>query len=369
MKTWADAIAAAARTGADCVSVTVAAVRGSTPREAGAKMVVTRDAVVDTIGGGGLELSCIERARGMLAPDAPPTQLVRFPLGPGLGQCCGGVATMLFERIPAAAAARIARSLERALAGAPVAIVSGAEGPCAGGKLVVTAHDAAGSLGAAALDAAAIDAARACLGAAAPTAALVPIGPASEANLILVELVTPGDFNVVLFGAGHVGRALVDVLAGVDCRVTWVDPRADAFPRAVPASVRAVAAAAPELEVDRAPPGAFFLVMTHSHPLDFELCERVLKRGDFAFCGLIGSTPKRNRFLKYLALEGVPAAALARLTCPIGIPGIAGKRPATIAVAAAAQLLQAREAIAAGARPVAGEARRGAAPRRGPRGG
>lgn len=317
----------------DCVLVTVAAVRGSAPREPGAKMIVTREQIAETIGGGNLEHAAIERAREMLAGDSvPATQLVRYPLGPGLRQCCGGVATLLYERIDASSMARLAE-LQRA--GKPGIIITGAEGACRGRKLIVSETGREGSLGETALDEEAL-----ALASDVHEPQLRAIG---SGNVVMIEPLRPCDFQVVLFGAGHVGRALVAVLAGLDCRVTWVDPRPEQFPREVPGNVRVVATAAPEEEVDRAPSGAFFLVMTHSHALDFELCERALKRGDFRYLGLIGSLPKRNRFRKYLKLEGVSEAALARLTCPIGVPGIAGKQPAAIAIAVAAELLQVRD--------------------------
>jgi len=315
----------------DCVLVTVAAVRGSAPREPGAKMLVTRSRIFETIGGGNLEHTAIERAREMLeAGSTQPTQLVRYPLGPGLRQCCGGVATLLFERIGANDASWVARLAESGV------LITGAEGACRGRKLIVTETGREGGLGETVLDDQALALAR---GVVEPELRAIGSG-----NLVLIERLHPCDFQVVLFGAGHVGRALVAVLAGLDCRVTWVDPRPEQFPAEVPPNVQVVLSDAPEEEVDRAPAGAFFLVMTHSHALDFELCERVLKRGDFRYLGLIGSLPKRNRFLKYLKLEGVSDAALARLTCPIGVPGIAGKQPAAIAIAVAAELLQVRDA-------------------------
>jgi len=221
---------------------------------------------------------------------------------------------------------------------------------------VVTGDACTATLGEPDLDAQAIAQARRILGSGRGEPRLQAIEAARKTAIVFVEPVWPADMTVVLFGAGHVGRALVNVLADVDCRVTWVDPRADAFPATMPANTRKVVAHAPELEVDRAPAGAYFLLMTHSHPLDFELCERILTRGDFAYLGLIGSVPKRNRFMKYLKREGVPDAALVRLTCPIGVAGITGKRPATIALAVAAQLLQVREAAALVTRPAVADA-------------
>ncbi len=348
---WIDALAALGARGEASVVVTVASVRGSAPREVGARMLVTPHAIEGTIGGGNLELGCIEQARAMLAlAEADPVQLVRHPLGPALQQCCGGAVTILFERIsaslPPAWLAALGSAVEQ---GKHVVLVTGAEGLCRGKKLVVGDRSAVGSLGSKEADAAALRAARDLLAAPAPTTepALRALTGSHPADVALVEPIAPPGMRIALFGAGHVGQALVRVLAGVDCRITWVDTRADQFPPVVPAHVRPVLAVAPEIEIDRAPAGAFCVVMTHSHALDFELVERALRRDDLAYVGMIGSIPKRNRFLKYLKQEGVPGASLDRLRCPIGIAGIAGKEPATIAIAVAAELLQARDAAAA----------------------
>jgi xanthine dehydrogenase accessory factor len=360
MSGWIEAAAALVARGEDFVTVTVAAVRGSAPREPGARMIVTRATTIDTIGGGNLEAACVERAREVLTADtAALPRLVRYPLGPGFGQCCGGAATLLFERVAATEAAWIMAVREHARAGEPCILVSGAEGCGVGAKLVVARSACAGTLGDADLDARMLVPARALLAAEdAGAPRLLALDATARSAVVFVEPIRPSTMQIVLFGAGHVGRALVSVLADVDCRVTWVDSRAGEFPPGVPPNTQIVVADAPELEVDRASAGAYFLVMTHSHPLDFELCERILARGDFAYLGLIGSVPKRNRFAKYLRREGVPDAALARLTCPIGVAGITGKRPATIAVAVAAQLLQLREAAERAARPAASEAAR-----------
>jgi xanthine dehydrogenase accessory factor len=114
----------------------------------------------------------------------------------------------------------------------------------------------------------------------------------------------------------------------------------------VPANVRAIEAESPALEVAAMPPGSFYLVMTHSHAIDFEICDRILRRSDAAYCGLIGSVTKRRRFRKRFVSQGMPETMINRLTCPIGVDGIGGKKPAEIAVAAAAEILQARESQA-----------------------
>jgi xanthine dehydrogenase accessory factor len=134
----------------------------------------------------------------------------------------------------------------------------------------------------------------------------------------------------------------VRVLGTLACRVTWVDSRAAEFSSEVPDNVRVALTDAPVAEVSAARPGSCFLVMTHSHALDLELVEAILKRGDFAYCGMIGSQTKRRTFENGLAKRGVPPEALARFTCPIGIASIKGKEPGSIAVGVAAQLLELR---------------------------
>ena len=168
---------------------------------------------------------------------------------------------------------------------------------------------------------------------------------------------TPVVPELHVFGAGHVGRAVVHVLATLDVDVRWVDARRDEFPREPsPANVARVAVddaddlEAVAAEVDAASPGAFFLVLTHRHDLDLAIVRRILARGDFAFAGLIGSTTKRRRFAQLLDAMGFDAARVARVACPIGIDGIAGKEPAHIAIAVAAQVLPLLEAAVAAPR-------------------
>jgi xanthine dehydrogenase accessory factor len=256
MRDWLAALSRLRDAGMPAVLVTVIEANGSTPREAGAKMVVTRSAIHDTIGGGHLELKAIEIARDLLRTEpiaaAPATH--RFALGPSLGQCCGGEA------------------------------------------------------------------------------------------VLLLEPVLPPAFEIAIFGAGHVGKALVKLLADLACRVTWIDPREAMFPEDVPANVTTLIADEPADEIAALPAGAFVLVMTHSHPLDQRVVEAALKREDFRYVGLIGSATKRARFLKRLAARGLTEAQLARLTSPIGIAGVGGKHPGEIAIAVAAQLLQVRDA-------------------------
>ncbi|WP_395066953.1 xanthine dehydrogenase accessory protein XdhC [Paraburkholderia silvatlantica] len=153
-----------------------------------------------------------------------------------------------------------------------------------------------------------------------------------------------GPMHIVLFGAGHVGHALVTLLGMLPCVVQWVDERDELFPDEVPANVQIEATDTPAAIVDEAPAGAYFLVMTHNHALDFELSERIMRRRDFAWFGLIGSKTKRVKFERRLIERGVQAQRMDEMTCPIGVTGIVDKAPASIAVAVAAQLMQMRVA-------------------------
>jgi xanthine dehydrogenase accessory factor len=248
--------------GTAAVVVEVVEARGSVPREQGTRMLVSRDEVLGTVGGGHLELKAIATARTRLASAAEGPVEEHFALGPALGQCCGGAVTLRY---------------------APL-----------------------------------------------------------SADLLAAWPAPPPRFTLQLYGAGHVGRAIADLLAGIDCRVQWIDERESEFPRdaALPPHIEQVCVEPVEAEVRQAPPGAFYLVLTHSHDLDLAITEAILKRGDFGFLGLIGSQTKRARFVRRFEQRGIAPAMLARLTCPIGLPGIEGKEPEVIAVAVVAQLLQ-----------------------------
>jgi xanthine dehydrogenase accessory factor len=259
--------------GTPAVVVTVELALGSAPREAGTRMLVDAEGAHGTIGGGHLELKAIAEAKAMLREAQSPgaagalPRTRHYPLGPALGQCCGGAVT----------------------------------------------------LGYALLDAAALAA-----------------WPEPEPR-----------FFLQLYGAGHVGRALARALAPLDVRVDWIDEREDEFPVRFfedsdapwPAHIRKVCVDAVEAEVEEAPPGAYYLVLTHRHDLDLKIAMAILERGDFGFCGLIGSKTKRARFRHRFEVRGIAHESIERLTCPIGIEGIDGKEPEVIAAAVVAQLL------------------------------
>ena len=374
-------LSALVKEGQPCALVTVAGVAGSAPREAGARMIVAPEHLLGTIGGGNLEFEAARIARARLAdPAAGPRRFVElFPLGPMLEQCCGGAVYLHFELFTAAAgeapatwlrlareaeqdnapavlASRVLQAAPEGAAGAgPGAVAALPEGGSDSGKAVATAAGLVTPSGDAELDRLAQARAPALLAGAAGEggeggALLHPLKETSSVlpdltDALFFEILRPCDFQVVLFGAGHVGQALTQVLTdSVPCRILWIDSRPGQFPAAAPDNVETRAAQDPVAQVGGLPPDAYCLVMTHSHELDQNLCEALLRRGDFAWLGLIGSATKQRRFMQRFKQKGLTQAQLARLTCPIGIPGIQSKQPGAIAVSVAAQLLQLREA-------------------------
>ncbi|MDE3011513.1 MAG: xanthine dehydrogenase accessory protein XdhC [Pseudomonadota bacterium] len=300
--------------GRDGVLVTVVRAEGSTPRGPGATMLVEADRSTDTLGGGNLEFEAIANARRLLA-GAAGQALVPYTLGPGLRQCCGGAVWLLYERIAASPAHAaqwqdLGSALQR------------------GGR-VLRRWNPASTVSQWTL--------------VSPEQAVTTrFDPRSGAHW--QQLIGAEGFALRLFGAGHVGRALARVLAATEARLQWIDPRPE---MAEPVRRLGLVLRHCEDPVDAvhdAPPGACFLVVTHSHTLDFELVEAILQRRDARFCGLIGSATKAARFRHNLRRQGLDAATIAGLSCPLGVPGIDDKSPAAIAIAVAAQLLQHLEA-------------------------
>ncbi|SAL13389.1 xanthine dehydrogenase accessory protein XdhC [Caballeronia sordidicola] len=311
------------------VLVTVARVQGSAPREPGTKMLVTRDEARHTIGGGHLEWKAIETARQVLKDGARSPhmrRLERFALGPSLGQCCGGSVVLAFERLDIGDLGWVT-SLNKRLAQGHSTVRSVGFGPVPDAVMLSDPEPGVSEQDCLLWDGAGFD----------------------ESGALLTETIALREFSVVLFGAGHVGAAIVKVLANLPCRVVWVDERDETFPAVdhLPGNVTMDASGTPESAVDEAQPNSYFLVMTHNHALDLALAERILHRGDFAFFGMIGSHTKKVQFERKLAARGIDAMRIGRMTCPIGVPGIADKAPEMIAVSVAAQLLQKVEEHAA----------------------
>jgi len=324
-----------------CAIVTVVSVKGSTPREAGATMLVTVDRVLGTVGGGQLEYKAIESARRLLGA-ADPSNVQEFVLGAGLDQCCGGLANLWFESATADAAAWVEVLSAWLAAGTAGIIVSIAGGERAS-KILVSATQTWGRLTVVPWNEPAIETARSMLAMREAAPRTVSFGAAPETVVAVFEPVYPVEFPIRLFGAGHVGRALVNVLGGLPAEITWVDSRRSEFPALLPDNVTVACTSAPEREIDTAPAGSYFAVMTHSHALDLTLATRILRRGDFRYFGMMGSHTKRRTFAHRLAAAGIAPEALERMICPLGIDGINAKHPAAIAIAVAAQMLLVRE--------------------------
>jgi xanthine dehydrogenase accessory factor len=255
------------------VVVEIVQARGSAPRGAGTRMLVSAVHAVGTIGGGHLEYKALATARAMLAARDTGVRREHYPLGPALGQCCGGAVALEYALLDDRAIAR---------------------------------------------------------------------WPAS-----------PPLMHLQMHGAGHVGHAVATLLATLDVRCDWIDERDDAFAPTTtlgtpwPDSVRRQVVDGAECEVAAAPAGAFFLVLTHDHALDLRIVEAALRRDDAGFVGVIGSKSKRERFRHRLAQRGMGEAAVARMQCPVGLAGIAGKQPEIIALGVVAQLMQRATAPAA----------------------
>lgn len=227
-----------------------------------------------------------------------------------------------------------------------------------GAWMAVFAQGEVGTIGGGHLELKAIDKARQLLaaGAAAPVTEDIALGPTlgqccGGALTLRYTALSQDDpahwllpaprFFLQLYGAGHVGRAIVQLLSGIDCRVQWIDEREDQFPAGpLPPHIEKLCVEPVEAEVRLAPPGACYLVLTHSHDLDLAITEALLRRADFGYCGLIGSKTKWARFRHRFEARGIETAVIDRITCPIGLPGIEGKEPEVIAVAVVAQLLQ-----------------------------
>ncbi|MCZ8310423.1 MAG: xanthine dehydrogenase accessory protein XdhC [Magnetospirillum sp.] len=224
-----------------------------------------------------------------------------------------------------------------------------------GTKMLVTSDGQTGSIGGGHLELKALEKARVLLAdaAARPQIERYALGPAlgqccGGSVTLLFEPFAAAAWNVWIFGAGHVGKALVHQLAGLPLRAVLADARPEQFPDALPANCTKLVESVLEDAVKDVPPGAAALVMTHSHDLDLILVERLLRRGDLAYVGLIGSASKRKRFEARLSAKGVDWR---KLVCPIGLPEIDDKHPHAIAIGVAAQLLKHRAASTEAVRP------------------
>lgn len=291
------------------VLVTLVDARGSSPREAGARMVVRPDdGFTGTIGGGALEWMALADAQALLAHrDDPPMRRFDRALGPDLGQCCGGRVGVRLERFDTQDRQQIAQ-LAAAEREKPITTVAIIENGRRVRRLLADGET-------------------------------VPAPSGQLREEPAVEHFGTSSTTLYLFGAGHVGRALVMALAPLPFAVTWVDARPGAFPPHIPANVACRTESDPLPVLGAAPDGAYVAIMTHSHALDLELTTAALTSGRFPYVGLIGSATKRNRFVSQMRKLSIAEEAIGRLICPIGLTEIRDKAPAAIAAAVTAQLL------------------------------
>ncbi|MFP6698013.1 MAG: xanthine dehydrogenase accessory protein XdhC [Alphaproteobacteria bacterium] len=305
MAVWSTICDSLAR-GDYCAMVSVVAAAGSAPREVGARMAVRQDGgFTGTIGGGALEWQAIADARAAIGKAAangavPPVRQSQQALGPDLGQCCGGSVRLLLEVFDPARLTEL-QALREAEQNGTFA-TEGRIGEIEVARTIL-AH-----------------------------------GQPPVPGLLWEQFGQPKQ-TLALFGAGHVGRALVLALAPLNFHVVWIDPRAAAFPAVVAGDVALTRTPDPAAELDRLPDDAFILVMTHSHGLDFDIVSAALTAKRFAYVGLIGSDTKRARFRGRLAQAGLGDREIETLACPIGIPGIRSKEPSAIAASVVADLL------------------------------
>ncbi len=322
------------------VLVTVVGARGSTPRGAGTRMLVTAHRIAGTIGGGRLEFAAMESARRTLNEGGMPNpRLEKFALGPTLAQCCGGSVTLHFEVLDHDNANWVDELLRAASLGEPAILLTTIKGDPDLPR--VLGPDWAAQCNPSPRLSRSIDRLLKSKGGGCEVLSL------EDGARLLVEIVLDRRAPLLLFGAGHVGQAIVRVFTDLPFRISWVDSRSGLLPSSSPENVVCHHVTDPIACVGEADSGTYFLVMTHSHPLDLALCEAVLRRGDFAFLGLIGSSSKRQRFRRQLLDGGFSKATVDRMISPIGIDTISGKSPAEIAVATAAQLLQWRQQLEA----------------------
>ena len=246
---WFEIVAQMSEKSKGYVIVTVLEVRGSSPREEGAKMIVTEDQSYLSIGGGNLEYQAIALSRELILEAGLVSKIEDFPLGPKVGQCCGGKVRLLFESFPAET------------------------------------------------------------------------------------------IRISIFGAGHVGKALIGIVSQLPYRIRWIDSREHEFPKAIPSNVEKVVSGRPHLDIRSSSMADYFVVMSHSHKIDFEIVQAVLKMGNYRYLGLIGSESKKKRFESRLIKRGVPDDQISRLSCPMGIGQITGKSPIEVAVSVASELI------------------------------
>jgi len=297
----------AVNTHGQAARILIADHKGSSPREAGTSMLVWNTGFSGTIGGGALEYQAVEAARKQLRNNTLTT-LQRIPLGPNLGQCCGGSVTLVTEcfsqnNLPE----------ETTYFARPVK-------PNTPEPLWVKRGIANARNGTETLDTHLQDG-------------------------WLVEPIAQPHQPVWIYGAGHVGRAIIDTMQGLPFDITWVDTNANRFPDHIPKAVTRLVARNPALAAKHAPHDAQHYILTYSHALDLELCHTILSHS-FKSLGLIGSKTKHARFTTKLQALGHSRTQISRIICPIGDPSL-GKEPKAIALGITSALIRERANVTA----------------------
>ena len=302
MKYWAEKAKEAIARDGQVILATLGAAKGSTPRGAGAKMLISREGTQGTIGGGNLEFMVTEQARKMLAAADVACLYQHYALGPLLSQCCGGAADVLLEKLTAEHFVLLDEIILAEKEKKPYGLVSATGGPAVRKRFV--SREAQGAL-----------------------------------DGEIYEWRRNDALPLYMFGAGHVGKAMAEVLGRLNFDVKWIDGRQYQFPEVMADNVERILSDDPLSHVRAAPPDSIFLIFTYSHQLDYEITGAVLKRGDFRYCGMIGSATKRVRFEKAFLRGGGTTRQLRRFTSPMGLTDIRGKEPEVIAISVAAELL------------------------------
>jgi len=254
---WSTAVYQLQKQGKAYVIATIVGITGSTPRSSGTKMVIARDQIFDSLGGGHLEHKVIQTAHKLLSENVDCQRLEHFELGIHLDQCCGGSANVLLECFAA------------------------------------------------------------------------------------------NHLNIMLFGAGHVGQALVPILASLPCQISWVDSRDCWLSESVEnfQNVKKIISDNPQQQVANMPADSYYIVMTHKHQMDFDICHEIIQRSDYRYLGLIGSQTKWRRFKQRYVQRNITLEQLKSVNCPIGLAEVSGKRPAEVAVSVAAEIIAHYQAL------------------------
>jgi xanthine dehydrogenase accessory factor len=331
---WLERVRELIREHRTVVRVVIVEAKGTTPRELGAAMLLTASTHEGTVGDGPLEQDAIAAARSLMLRSAHPDavwlrQVHQYPLGPVLDQDSGGHMRLLFELF----GPREAAALDQPQGPAPSGDVIVARPLRTGSRLMLVSGHTSPTLVPPAVRDAIMDIREH------DRISIMLVNSGAADDTWLVERAVRSLRPFYVYGAGHVGRALVHALRGLPFDVRWVDTEPARFPEPVPSHLARCVSGDPVAVAGAAVAGSYHAVMTYSHQMDFDICLALLQANVFGYLGLVGSVTKRQRFLARLREAGVGETALARLICPIGAPGIIGKEPAVIAIAVAAQAI------------------------------